>query len=298
MRLCPRHPNPRELPQKPRFRRLVYMGRIMQKTHRGCARLGATCTWALVDGYRIHVRIPAHQPTATHHDPIVLIHGLGVSSRYMVPTLLQLMPALRVHALDLPGFGHSAGPRTALPLTALADSLAGWMSAVGMARATLLGNSLGCQVITTFAQRHPALVSRAVLVSPTCDPSAPSAVRQIARLLADAPREHPSEIALATADYLRAGPRRMWHTLLDALASPVEDQLAQLDAPTLVVRGGRDAIVSQEWVEKVATLLPHGHLAIIPDAPHAANYNAPEQLAALVTMFLTEHDDTARTCPT
>jgi pimeloyl-ACP methyl ester carboxylesterase len=267
-------------------------------SHSGCARSGATCTSALVDGHRIHVRIPTHQSAVTHHDPIVLIHGLGVSSRYMVPTLVRLMSTLRVYALDLPGFGHSSGPHTALPLTALADSVAGWMSAAGLSRATLLGNSLGCQVITTLAQRHPDLVSRAILVSPTCDPSAPSAIRQIARLLADAPREHPSEVALATADYLRAGPRRMWHTLLDALNSPVQDQLAHLNSPTLVVRGGHGAMVSQEWAEKVTALLPHGHLAVIPDAPHAANYDAPEQLAALVTTFLTEHDDTARTCPT
>ena len=267
--------------------------RPSRSAHRGCDRSGATCTRALVDGHRIHTRIPTHQPTESHHDPIVLVHGLGVSSHYMVPTLVQLMPTLRVYALDLPGFGHSSGPRTALPLTALADSLASWMSVVGLSRATLLGNSLGCQVITTFAQRHPALLSRAVLVSPTCDPSAPSAIRQIARLLVDAPREHPSEIALATADYLRAGPRRIWHTLLDALDSPVETQLTHLHAPTLVVRGGRDAIVSQEWVEKVTALLPHGHLAVIPDAPHAANYSTPERLAALVTEFLTEHDDDA-----
>ena len=94
-------------------------------------------------------------------------------------------------------------------------------------------------------------------------------MRQIARLLADTPRERPSEVALATADYLRTaghGARGTGHTLLDALQSPVEDQLAHLNAPTLVVRGGRDAIASQGWVEKVTTLLPHGHLAVIPDA--------------------------------
>lgn len=81
---------------------------------------------------------------------------------------------------------------------------------------------------------------------PTCDPSALSVIRQIARLLADAPPQHPSEVALATADYPRAGPRRMWYALLDAWNFPVEEQVAHLNSPTLVVRGGRDAIVSQE----------------------------------------------------
>ena len=72
---------------------------------------------------------------------MVLVHGLGVSSRYMLPTLALLAPRARVFAPDLPGFGHSTKPPHTLSLAELADSLADWMSATGLDRAVLLGNS-------------------------------------------------------------------------------------------------------------------------------------------------------------
>ena len=43
--------------------------------------------------------VPANTPT------VVLVHGLSVSSGYMVPTVLRLAPYYQVYAPDLPGFG-------------------------------------------------------------------------------------------------------------------------------------------------------------------------------------------------
>ena len=130
------------------------------------------------------------------------------------------------------------------------------------------GQLTGSPVITTFAQRHrPCCPGRYWSArtatpqppprcgrSPACSPTHP------VNVLPRSPSPRPTTCAP------RHGARGTGHTLLDALQSPVEDQLAHLNAPTLVVRGGRDAIASQGWVEKVTTLLPHGHLAVIPDA--------------------------------
>ncbi len=55
----------------------------------------------------MHARVPTRQIPTPHTDPVVLVHGLGVSSRYMLPTLALLAPRYRVFAPDLPGFGHS-----------------------------------------------------------------------------------------------------------------------------------------------------------------------------------------------
>lgn len=260
---------------------------------------GAASTWVLLDGRRMHARVPAGQlgdPRGGDRrcDAVVLVHGLGVSSRYMLPTLNLLAPRYPVFAPDLPGFGRTDKPKHPLSLAELADSLAEWMTATGLDQAVLLGNSLGCQVITEFAGRHTARLCRAVLVGPTCDPHAPSPWRQAARLLLDAPREKPAEAALAVVDYWRAGPRRIWTTLGEALHSPVASQLTHMHMPTLVVRGGRDPIVSQQWAEQVTDLLPHGHLVTIPDAPHAANYSAAPTLVRHVTAFLDRHENRRR----
>ena len=95
--------------------------------------------------------------------PVVLIHGLGLSGRYMLPVAERLARHVPVYLPDLPGFGDSAKPDRALDVPALADALAGWIEAMALAPVALLGNSFGCQIIADLAARHPVLVERAVL---------------------------------------------------------------------------------------------------------------------------------------
>src|SRR3982751_3131372 len=105
---------------------------------------------------------------------VILVHGMVISSRYMVPTAERLAPLCDVYAVDLPGYGKSAKPARVLSLAELADALAAWMKAAGLEKAHLVGNSFGCQIIVEFALRHPARVNRIVLQGPTVDPEARS----------------------------------------------------------------------------------------------------------------------------
>ena len=239
----------------------------------------------VVDGLRMTART-ARSPAPPGAPVVVLVHGLGMSGRSMLPTLRRLAPAFEVWAPDLPGFGDSARPRAALDLTELADGLVGWMDAVGLPRAALLGNSLGCQVITRLATRWPRRLTRAVLVGPTRDPSARTALRQAGRLLLNAPREAPGLIPLAVFDYVRAGPARMWRTLHLALDAEVEQRAAQVRVPTLVVRGEHDPIAPQRWAQQLTDLLPDSRLVVVPGAAHAVNYSAPGALVEAVRPFL------------
>ena len=56
--------------------------------------------------------------------PVVLVHGLGLSGRYMLPVADRLAPRYPVYLPDLPGFGDSAKPARALDVSGLADALA------------------------------------------------------------------------------------------------------------------------------------------------------------------------------
>jgi 2-hydroxy-6-oxonona-2,4-dienedioate hydrolase len=93
--------------------------------------------WVTVDGLPVHARVSV-DPVPDGFPALVLVHGLGVSGRYMVPTAERLAPHFRVYAPDLPGFGRSGKPSRVLNLTELADALAGWMRAAGLERAALL----------------------------------------------------------------------------------------------------------------------------------------------------------------
>jgi 2-hydroxy-6-oxonona-2,4-dienedioate hydrolase len=245
-------------------------------------------SWTIVNGLPVHARV-SEGPSPEGRPAVVLVHGLIVSSRYMVSTLKQLAPHYRVYAPDLPGFGKSANPPRILDISGLSDSLATWMGAVGLKSAVLVGNSFGCQIIADLAARHPEPVKRVVLQSPTFDPRGRTVLRQAARFLLNVPREPFSLNLIMLLDTLDAGFWRGWRTLRYALEDRIEDKLPLVRAPALVVRGARDPIVPQPWVEEVARLLPEGRLAIVSGAAHVANYDAPLEFARLIRTFL--YDD-------
>ena len=240
--------------------------------------------WTRVDGAAIYAK--AATRAAPPGPEIVLVHGIGVSRRYLEPTMRALAPHLRVYAPDLPGWGQSDHPRRALEIPELAAVLGKWLDLVGIEAPTLVANSMGCQVVVELAARMRHRAADLVLVGPTVDPGARTMPRQAGRLLLDSVREPPSLLPLIAVDYARFGPRRFLATSRHALRDRIEEKLPRVEAPTLVVRGARDALVSQRWAEEVARLLPRGQLVNLPGRAHAVNYNAPLELAALVREFV------------
>jgi pimeloyl-ACP methyl ester carboxylesterase len=244
--------------------------------------------WTEVGGLRMHARVALHEapPGAP---AVVLVHGLVVSSRYMLPFARLLARYARVYAPDLPGFGKSDHPPRPLDIAGLADALAGWMQATELANAPLIGNSLGCQVIADLALRYPQLVERAVLVGPTIDRQGRNLLEQARRLLAATPWEDASLIGVQLRDTWDAGLRETLSTARYALADRIEAKLPALPMPVLVVAGAGDPIAPPRWAQELARLLPRGQLHLLPGAGHALNYSAPEGLLKIVLPFLNIH---------
>jgi len=143
-------------------------------------------------------------------------------------------------------------------------------------------------VVANLAYHHPELVSRLILAAPTIDDHGRSVPRELFRLLRDAPLEPFSLVPIVVADYLRAGLGRALRTLRYALVDRIEEKLPALQMSALVVRGGRDPVVSEPWTERVCRLLPHGRLAVVPRAAHAVQWSAPRELVDLLIPFLDE----------
>ncbi|SNR96872.1 Pimeloyl-ACP methyl ester carboxylesterase [Streptosporangium subroseum] len=213
---------------------------------------------------------------------VVCVHGLGCSHRYFLPLARHLVPASRVVAVDLPGFGRTPGPREPLNIRGLSLALAGWLRATGRGGAPLVANSVGCQVVVDLATHAPELLGPVVLIGPTMDADARSAWRQGIRLAANMRFEHPSLIPVLARDYLVCGPRRYFATLAAALADPIEDKLQHVRTPAVVMRGAHDFIVPQAWAWRVASLLPQGKLVEVPGAGHTLNYSAPADVARVI----------------
>jgi len=220
--------------------------------------------------------------------PLVMVHGLGVSSRYMLPLARRLAPHRALHLPDLPGFGDSGKPPKALGIEEMADCLADWARAIGLPRADFFGHSLGCQVVVDLAVRYPQQVGRLVLVAPTIDIARRTVTGELVRLLRDAPREPAALLPIVVRDYWKAGTRRLLRTLRFALCDPVEEKLPAVAVPALVMRGEDDPVVSQAWVEEVRRRLPRGRLGNVPGAAHAVHFSAPVEVATRVLRFLAE----------
>jgi pimeloyl-ACP methyl ester carboxylesterase len=242
--------------------------------------------------YRMFARVSAHPPE-NRRLPVVLVHGLVISSRYMEPLAAILGRDFRVLAPDLPGFGESDKPRHVLDVDELADALALWLEASGVARAALIGNSFGCQVLAALALRHRDVVDRLVLQGPTVDPQARNLVVQFWRDIVNGRREPRPMGPLARIDYAKAGIRRALATARILIRDRIEERLPMIEAPTLVLHGSRDPVSPQQWAEEAARLLPRGKLVVVEGGTHTMNYTYPAEFAAAVRPFLEESDAAA-----
>ena len=111
--------------------------------------------------------------------------------------------------------------------------------------------------------------------------------RQVPRWLLEATREPLRIFPILVRDYLRYGLRPFWRTARAALAHDLARVLPRVAAETLVLRGERDAFVSRAWALEMTSLLPHGWMAEVPRAAHAAQVSEPDEVATLVRPFLT-----------
>ncbi|MEU4624722.1 alpha/beta hydrolase [Actinoplanes sp. NPDC023801] len=238
---------------------------------------GFTSRHPIVGGLRLHVR------SRPGGDAWVLLHGLAVSHRYLMPTAMALPGG--VHVPDLPGFGLSERPRGAWDVREHATVVAAWMDATGLTGAAVLGNSFGCQVAVELAVRRPDLVSALVLVGPTVDPAAPSSAGQAFRWLRDLAGEDPRQARIISRDVRDAGPLRVVRTLRHSTRHPMARRLPLVTVPVLVLRGEHDRIAPPRWVAQAAALAPDGRAATVPRAAHNAVTTAGPSVAELATAF-------------
>lgn len=239
------------------------------------------------DGGIMHYMVSQHPERGSL--PVVLVHGVGLSHRYLMPLFQKLAQHFTVYVPDQPGFGRSYSPAETLTLEELADCLDEWMEAMELSEALWLGNSVGCQVIIRLAVRHPQRVRRAVLQGPTTEPGARTFLQQARRWRRNNQLEQSRRKSLVTyRSYWDSSLGRALKTFRYALDDRPEEHLPTMTCPTLVVRGSKDPIVSQAWAERVTELLPNGQLKLLPGLSHTINWMGPLELSRVVRPFFEE----------
>jgi pimeloyl-ACP methyl ester carboxylesterase len=246
--------------------------------------------WTTLDGRRLFYREGGPERAAGEPPPPVMVHvhGFGISGAYLEPTARRLASSYRTIVPDLPGYGRSARPPRTLDIPGLADAVIRVLDTLGVERATLVGNSLGCPVICEAVFRAPDRVDRAVLVSPAGGRANQPLARGVRQLAADGLREPPALLGAAVPDYVRFGPVntvRLFHAMT---RYPTLDRFLALGRPTLAVLGSRDSLLPpRARVEEVARASPpHVSVAVILGAAHAINFSHPGELSHLIRCWM------------
>ncbi|HKP00979.1 MAG TPA: alpha/beta fold hydrolase [Nitrospiraceae bacterium] len=96
--------------------------------------------------------------------PVILIHGFGGSMWQWEYQQHPLSQHFRVLTLDLPGAGLSDKPEIDYRPDQMLDYFVGFMDAVKIPHATLVGNSMGAGLAIGMALTHPTRVDKLILI--------------------------------------------------------------------------------------------------------------------------------------
>ena len=252
-------------------------------------------------------------PTLHHTDlggegkpPLIVLHGLLGSSRNWQTTGRDLAQHWHVHALDARNHGkspHEAG----MTYEILATDVATWMKAQGIARATLVGHSMGGKTAMLLACRQPQLVERLVVVDIApkdytwaAHRSEFAAMNQLdlGSLTSRGEAELRFEAlvpSLGMRKFLATNLERSedgtwrWIANLPVLtaALPAVEQNSLLpadhyDGPTLFISGGRSQYVKTEDHAAIRAHFPQAAFEVIADAGHNPHLDAREKFVAAI----------------
>ena len=238
-----------------------------------------------VGNHYIDVR---HADSKKNSGHMILVHGIGVSGRYFVPLAEKFARTYNVHVIDMPGYGSTPKPKRPLSLVEMAEIIDGYMDITGIERATVVGQSMGCQTVAHFAMNHHDKCSRLILIAPTINKKERNGVMQAIRLLQDMFFETVRANVTILTDYLRMGFVRYIITTRFMLDDQIEENLKQIHAKTLIIRGSNDPIVPKGWVSYLASQAKHVTTAQVPHAAHLVHFTRPADVVDVSEAFLNQ----------
>ena len=247
---------------------------------------------------------------------MVLLHGLFGSGANLGALSRSLLDAYTVYSPDLPNHGRSVWLE-ALDLPKMADALRRWMDGEGLARAHLVGHSLGGKVAMECALREPGRAASLVVadVAPVAYPARHDAVFAALAAVANGHCADRAAAAALMGRYLRdaevikfllsglqrgaAGAmtwRFDWRGIEAAypalLAAPGKGLC--YPGPVLFIRGGESHYVLEEHRSAITALFPAATVEVMPGCGHWLHVEKPEMFNGIVRRFLDREEQRMR----
>jgi len=237
---------------------------------------------------------------------VVFIHGAEQDhSGWTLQSRWFAYHGYRVLAPDLPGHGRSAGgPLTSIE--ALADWIVALLDAAGIARARLVGHSMGSLIALAATSRHPARIEQLALIGsavpmPVSDVLLGAAQHdepQAARLINDwshSPRgliggnTVPGLWLLGMNQQLMARQKPgVFYADLNACNqyAPSPESLRAIASPVLIVAGSSDRMTPPKAVRQLAEQLGHVRQVMLTGAGHALMAEQPDAVLDALRAFI------------
>lgn len=263
----------------------------------------------------------AYRDAGSGDEVLLLIHGMAGSSDAWRELIPRLGKNYRVVAPDLLGHGQSTKPRGDYSLGAFAVWLRDFLDELGIARATIVGHSLGGGVAMQFIYQHPDYCERLILIS---SGGLGPDVGLILRLLSAPGAEFVLPV-IAPSPVLKAGnkigswftssgmrnPRasEIWRAYSSFSDAPTRDAFLRTlrsvvdyrgqsvsalnrlhvrsELPTLAIWGADDQIIPVEHGHAALAARPGSRLEVLPGVGHFAHVEAPTEVAEIIVDFMT-----------
>jgi len=237
-------------------------------------------------------------------DPLVLVHGSNLDNRSFDWIVAPLAAGRRVVVMDLRFHGRSTDPGG--PVSWERDLLE-VLDALQLERASLLGHSLGAQVVVDFALAHPERVDRLVVVGPSVSgyvsatmPAGFDAVLRAVRAgdlhgaaaaMADMPamglvaaverRPFVRQLFQDNAGLFRQDPARLVRP-----SPPATERLEHLASPLLVLVGDSDLTYGPQVADLLVQRVRGARRVTLRRCGHLAPVDCPDQVIRAVEEFL------------
>ncbi|MFA5710533.1 3-oxoadipate enol-lactonase [Mycolicibacterium sp.] len=235
---------------------------------------------------------------------VVLSNSLGSTHRMWDAQLAELESRFKVVRYDTRGHGGSPVPDGPYSIDDLADDVVALLDRLDIARAHVVGLSLGGMTAMRLAARNPERVDRmALLCTSTQLPPAAAwteraktvrtggsgavAAAVVARWFTPEHLAAHPDVRIEAEHMVAATPAEGYAGCCEAIAKlDLREDLPSIKAPTLAIAGADDPATPPAMLRDIADHIPGARVLVVPRSAHLANAEQPGTVTAAIIEHL------------
>jgi non-heme chloroperoxidase len=253
---------------------------------------------ALKSGIRMAYQVAGPES----NPPMVLLHGLGDTSRSWSLMLPELAKRNRIYIVDLRGHGETEAPACCYALADLGYDVITFMDAMKIDSAIIGGHSLGSFVGQHLATSYPSRVRGLILIGSadtTVDNEAvewlwaqtltfekappPAFVDEWQSNPTPVNAEFIAKVKTETAEV----PLHVWTSVARTLLTADSRRfIGEFKSPAMILWGEKDPMFQSASRERLRQLLPHAEFKVYPNLGHNPHWESPELVAGDIDAFV------------